>query len=263
MTSATRWRTRWSACSRPVARPLRIDPARKPHVILVVGVNGTGKTTTIGKLAARFRREGKTVMLAAGDTFRAAAIDQLKIWGERTGAPSWPRAVGADASGLAYDALSEAKAGGTDVLLLDTAGRLQNKEALMAELEKVVRVLRKLDPSAPHDVLLVLDATTGQNALGSGRGLPRARGRDRPRDDKIGWHGAWRHPRRHRRQVRTAGLRDRCWRRRGRPATIRRRRVCPGDRSGLGRSDREADVARRSSADERPDRRYEKATSHR
>jgi fused signal recognition particle receptor len=149
----------------PVARPLRIDAARKPHVILVVGVNGTGKTTTIGKLAARFRREGETVMLAAGDTFRAAAIDQLKIWGERTGAPVLARAVGADASGLAYDALSEAKAGGTDVLLLDTAGRLQNKEALMAELEKVVRVLRKLDPSAPHDVLLVLDATTGQNAL--------------------------------------------------------------------------------------------------
>jgi fused signal recognition particle receptor len=149
----------------PVARPLRIDPARKPHVILMVGVNGTGKTTTIGKLAARFRREGETVMLAAGDTFRAAAIDQLKIWGERTGAPVVARAVGADASGLAYDALSEAKAGGTDVLLLDTAGRLQNKEALMAELEKVVRVLRKLDPSAPHDVLLVLDATTGQNAL--------------------------------------------------------------------------------------------------
>jgi fused signal recognition particle receptor len=149
----------------PVARPLRIDAARKPHVILVVGVNGTGKTTTIGKLAARLRREGETVMLAAGDTFRAAAIDQLKIWGERTGAPVVARAVGADASGLAYDALSEAKAGGTDVLLLDTAGRLQNKEALMAELEKVVRVLRKLDPSAPHDVLLVLDATTGQNAL--------------------------------------------------------------------------------------------------
>jgi fused signal recognition particle receptor len=149
----------------PVARPLRIDPARKPHVVLVVGVNGTGKTTTIGKLAARYRREGQRVMLAAGDTFRAAAIDQIKIWGERTGAPVVARAVGADASGLAYDALSEAQASGTDVLLLDTAGRLQNKEALMAELEKLVRVLRKLDPSAPHDVLLVLDATTGQNAL--------------------------------------------------------------------------------------------------
>jgi fused signal recognition particle receptor len=149
----------------PVARPLRIAAERKPHVVLVVGVNGTGKTTTIGKLAARFRREGKTVMLAAGDTFRAAAIEQLEIWGERTGAPVVTRPVGADAAGLAYDALSAGKANGTDVLLLDTAGRLQNKEALMAELEKVVRVLRKLDPSAPHDVLLVLDATTGQNAL--------------------------------------------------------------------------------------------------
>jgi fused signal recognition particle receptor len=149
----------------PVEQPLVIDTSHKPYVILVVGVNGAGKTTTIGKLAKRLQNEGKKVMLAAGDTFRAAAIDQLKIWGERTGAPVVARAVGADASGLAYDALSEAKAGGTDVLLLDTAGRLQNKEALMAELEKVVRVLRKLDQSAPHDVLLVLDATTGQNAL--------------------------------------------------------------------------------------------------
>jgi len=149
----------------PVARPLAIDDKLKPHVILVVGVNGTGKTTTIGKLAAKLARDGKKVMLAAGDTFRAAAIDQLKIWGERTGAPVVARDVGSDASALAFDALTQARDGGFDVLLLDTAGRLQNKEALMGELEKVVRVLKKLDPAAPHSVLLVLDATTGQNAL--------------------------------------------------------------------------------------------------
>jgi fused signal recognition particle receptor len=149
----------------PVAKPLVIDPARKPHIILAVGVNGTGKTTTIGKLAAQFKREGKTVMLAAGDTFRAAAIEQLKVWGERTGAPVISRETGSDASGLAYDAVTAARDGGFDILLMDTAGRLQNKQVLMEELEKVIRVIRKLDPSAPHDVLLVLDATTGQNAL--------------------------------------------------------------------------------------------------
>ena len=149
----------------PVAKPLVIDAANKPHVILVVGVNGSGKTTTIGKLAAQMRREGRNVMMAAGDTFRAAAIDQLKVWGERTGCPVIAREVGSDSSGLAYDALREAKDKACDVLLLDTAGRLQNKQALMDELEKVIRVLRKLDPSAPHDVILVLDATTGQNAL--------------------------------------------------------------------------------------------------
>ena len=145
--------------------PLSIDAAHKPHVILVVGVNGTGKTTTIGKLAAQLAREGKTVMLAAGDTFRAAAIDQLKIWGERTGSHVVAGAVGSDAAGLAYDALAEARAKSVDVLLIDTAGRLQNKEGLMEELAKVIRVLRKVDPTAPHEVLLVLDATTGQNAL--------------------------------------------------------------------------------------------------
>ncbi len=150
---------------RPVARPLSIDGAHRPHVILVVGVNGTGKTTTIGKLAAKFRAEGRTVWLAAGDTFRAAAIEQLKIWGERTGAPVVARDPGADAAGLAFDALRDAKAAGADVLLIDTAGRLQNKDELMAELEKIVRVVRKLDPTAPHTVLLTLDATTGQNAL--------------------------------------------------------------------------------------------------
>ena len=149
----------------PVAQPLTIDAAHKPHVVLVVGVNGTGKTTTIGKLAARLAREGKKVMLAAGDTFRAAAIDQLKIWGERTGATVVARAVSSDAAGLVFDALTQARADHADVLLIDTAGRLQNKEGLMEELAKVMRVLRKVDPTAPHDVLLVLDATTGQNAL--------------------------------------------------------------------------------------------------
>ncbi len=149
----------------PVAKPLLINPSLKPHVMLMVGVNGTGKTTTIGKLAERFRREGRSVMLAAGDTFRAAAIDQLKIWGERTGATVIARAVGSDATGLAFDALQAAREAGSDVLLIDTAGRLQNKVGLMAELEKIIRVLRKIDDTAPHDVLLVLDATTGQNAL--------------------------------------------------------------------------------------------------
>lgn len=149
----------------PVARPLAIDAARKPHVVLMVGVNGTGKTTTIGKLAAQFRAEGKSVMMAAGDTFRAAAVAQLKVWGERTGTPVVTGEVGTDSSGLAFDAMKAAQAAGTDVLLVDTAGRLQNKQMLMDELEKLIRVLRKLDPTAPHDVLLVLDATTGQNAL--------------------------------------------------------------------------------------------------
>ncbi|CAO3354357.1 signal recognition particle-docking protein FtsY [Azospirillum palustre] len=148
----------------PVAKPLVLDPALKPHVILVVGVNGTGKTTTIGKLARQFKAEGKSVMLAAGDTFRAAAVSQLKIWGERTGCPVVARDTGADAAGLAYDALERAKAEGVDVLLVDTAGRLQNKTGLMEELRKIVRVIKKLDETAPHTTLLTLDATTGQNA---------------------------------------------------------------------------------------------------
>jgi fused signal recognition particle receptor len=148
----------------PVAQPLVLGNA-KPFVILVVGVNGSGKTTTIGKLAARFRAEGRSVMLAAGDTFRAAAIDQLKIWGERAHVPVIAREPGADAAGLTFEALSAARAAATDVLIVDTAGRLQNKAALMGELEKVVRVMKKLDPAAPHAVLLVLDATVGQNAL--------------------------------------------------------------------------------------------------
>ncbi len=149
----------------PVAKPLVVDNARRPHVILVVGVNGSGKTTTIGKLAAQFRREGRATMLAAGDTVRAAAIDQLKVWGERTGTPVLARDVGSDSSGLAYDAMRQAIDAGTEVLIIDTAGRLQNKQVLMDELEKVIRVIKKLDPSAPHDCVLVLDATTGQNAL--------------------------------------------------------------------------------------------------
>lgn len=149
----------------PVAKPLRVAPARKPHVILMVGVNGAGKTTTIGKLASKISALGMKPMLAAGDTFRAAAIEQLKVWGERTGAPVITRPQGSDAAGLAFDALTEAKANSTDVLLIDTAGRLQNRTELMAELEKVIRVIKKVDPDAPHDVLLTLDATTGQNAL--------------------------------------------------------------------------------------------------
>jgi fused signal recognition particle receptor len=149
----------------PVAQPLVLDPAHKPHVILVVGVNGTGKTTTIGKLAAELRDEGKSVVLAAGDTFRAAAIEQLQIWGDRTGATVISGMQGADAAGLAFDALAAARAKQANVLIIDTAGRLQNKDGLMGELEKIVRVIKKLDPSAPHTVLLTLDATTGQNAV--------------------------------------------------------------------------------------------------
>jgi fused signal recognition particle receptor len=149
----------------PVALPLVIDASRRPFVILVVGVNGSGKTTTIGKLAAKFSAEGRKVMLAAGDTFRAAAIEQLKVWGEHTKSPVIAGAQGSDSASLAFNALSSAKEQQRDVLLIDTAGRLQNKAELMNELEKVVRVIRKVDASAPHAVLLVLDATVGQNAL--------------------------------------------------------------------------------------------------
>lgn len=154
-----------SASLEPLEKPLTINSANKPHVILMIGVNGAGKTTTIGKLAQKLNDEGKSVMLAAGDTFRAAAIEQLTVWGERTGAPVIAREVGADAAGLAFDAVKEAQAQGTDVLIIDTAGRLQNKSALMDELAKIVRVLKKLDDTAPHDVVLVLDATVGQNAI--------------------------------------------------------------------------------------------------
>ena len=148
----------------PVAKPLEPDAAHRPHVVLVVGVNGSGKTTTIGKLAKYYRDEGKTVMLAAGDTFRAAGVEQLKIWGERVGCPVVARDTGADAAGLAYDALERARAENMDLLIIDTAGRLHNRADLMAGLQKIIRVVRKVDPTAPHSCLLVLDATTGQNA---------------------------------------------------------------------------------------------------
>jgi fused signal recognition particle receptor len=149
----------------PVARPLVIDADKRPFVILVVGVNGSGKTTTIGKLAAKFRAEGKAVLLAAGDTFRAAAIEQLRIWARRTFSALVERDQGADAAGLAFDALTRARELNVDVVLMDTAGRLQSRTELMSELEKIIRVMRKIDAAAPHAVLLVLDATVGQNAL--------------------------------------------------------------------------------------------------
>ncbi len=149
----------------PIALPFVIDPAKKPFVILIVGVNGSGKTTTIGKLALKFRQDGKNVILAAGDTFRAAAIAQLRIWGERLGCAVVAREQGSDAAGLAFDAIKAAQEQHVDVLLMDTAGRLQNRTELMAELEKIIRVMKKVDASAPHAVLLVLDATVGQNAM--------------------------------------------------------------------------------------------------
>jgi fused signal recognition particle receptor len=149
----------------PIARPLMIDESKRPFVILVVGVNGSGKTTTIGKLAAKFRIEGKTIVLAAGDTFRAAAIEQLRVWARRTASDLVERDQGADAAGLAFDALTRARELDADVMLMDTAGRLQNRAELMGELEKIIRVMKKVDPEAPHAVLLVLDATVGQNAL--------------------------------------------------------------------------------------------------
>jgi fused signal recognition particle receptor len=149
----------------PVAKPLEIDPTKKPFVVLMVGVNGTGKTTTIGKLSALIHAQGKSVMLAAGDTFRAAAIEQLQVWGDRTGATVITRPAGSDAASLAFEAVARAREEGTDVLLIDTAGRLQNRDELMSELEKIIRVIKKVDESAPHATLLTLDATTGQNAL--------------------------------------------------------------------------------------------------
>ncbi len=148
----------------PVARPMPIYPKR-PQVVLVVGVNGSGKTTTIGKLASQFRAAGKSVVIAAGDTFRAAAVEQLQIWGTRAGVPVLTAPEGSDPASLAFDAMGQAQATGADLLLIDTAGRLQNRQDLMEELAKIVRVIRKRDPDAPHNTLLVLDATTGQNAL--------------------------------------------------------------------------------------------------
>jgi fused signal recognition particle receptor len=149
----------------PVARPMPLYPKR-PQVVLVVGVNGSGKTTTIGKLASQFRAAGKSVVIAAGDTFRAAAVEQLQVWGQRAGVPVLTAPEGSDPASLAFDAMTQAEADGADLLLIDTAGRLQNRQDLMEELAKIVRVIRKKDPSAPHNTLLVLDATTGQNALG-------------------------------------------------------------------------------------------------
>jgi len=149
----------------PIQKPLVMDENMKPFVILVAGVNGTGKTTTIGKMAKRLAEEGAKVTLAAGDTFRAAAIEQLRVWADRAKAQFVATKTGGDAAGLAFEALEKARANGSDILLIDTAGRLQNKAGLMAELEKIVRVIRKLDASAPHATLLVLDATTGQNAI--------------------------------------------------------------------------------------------------
>ncbi|MCC0079821.1 MAG: signal recognition particle-docking protein FtsY [Rhodobacter sp.] len=148
----------------PVARPMPIYPKR-PQVVLVVGVNGAGKTTTIGKLASQFRAAGKSVIIAAGDTFRAAAVEQLQVWGQRAGVPVMTAPEGSDPASLAFDALTRAQSEGADLLMIDTAGRLQNRADLMEELAKIVRVIRKKDPSAPHNTLLVLDATTGQNAL--------------------------------------------------------------------------------------------------
>jgi fused signal recognition particle receptor len=160
----------------PVAQPLTIDPAHKPYVVLVVGVNGSGKTTTIGKLAHRFTGEGRKVVLAAGDTFRAAAIEQLQVWGERNGVPVIAQGAGADPAAVAYDALQSAQARGADVLVADTAGRLHTQSNLMDELKKVRRVLGRLDPTAPHEVLLVLDAGQGQNALAQARQFHQAVG---------------------------------------------------------------------------------------
>lgn len=153
-----------AALLEPAARPLVVDGGPRPFVLLVCGVNGSGKTTTIGKLAAQFKAQGKSVLLAAGDTFRAAAIEQLQVWGERTGCPVIARAQGADPAGLAFDAVRDARDQGHDIVIIDTAGRLQNKKDLMAELEKVVRVIKKQDETAPHACLLVMDATIGQNA---------------------------------------------------------------------------------------------------
>jgi len=154
-----------AAILRPVALPLTLDRDLKPHVVLVVGVNGTGKTTTIGKMAQQYREQGLRAVLVAGDTFRAAAVEQLQVWGERTGSTVIAGAPNGDAAGLAFDALRRAQAEQADVLLIDTAGRLHNKSVLMDELSKIIRVMRKQDPSVPHSILLVLDATTGQNAI--------------------------------------------------------------------------------------------------
>lgn len=158
----------------PVAQNIEIDATNRPTIILMAGVNGAGKTTTIAKLTAKLKQQGKTVMLAAGDTFRAAAIEQLQVWGERTGVPVVANKAGGDAASLAYTAIEQARGQGVDVLIIDTAGRLQSNDALMAELEKIVRVIRKLDETAPHCSILVLDATVGQNALSQAEAFRKA-----------------------------------------------------------------------------------------
>ncbi|OOF69870.1 signal recognition particle-docking protein FtsY [Rodentibacter caecimuris] len=150
---------------KPVEQPLRIDETKKPYVILMIGVNGVGKTTTIGKLARKFQQEGKSVMLAAGDTFRAAAVEQLQVWGERNHIPVIAQSTGSDSASVIFDAMQSAAARNIDVLIADTAGRLQNKNNLMDELKKIVRVMKKYDDSAPHEIMLTLDAGTGQNAI--------------------------------------------------------------------------------------------------
>ena len=177
----------------PCAKPLAIDKAAKPFVVLVIGVNGSGKTTTIGKLAHRFSGEGLKVTLAAGDTFRAAAIEQLDIWAKRSGAQFIAQQAGADPGAVAFDALAAAKARGSDVLIADTAGRLQNQSHLMEELKKVKRVLQRVDPSAPHEVLLVLDANQGQNAMSQALQFHEAIGVTRSRADQARRLGPWRH----------------------------------------------------------------------
>ena len=214
----------------PVAQPLELDLSHKPHVILVVGVNGTGKTTTIGKLAAKLTEGGLSVMLAAGDTFRAAAIEQLKIWGERTESPVIATKLGADAAGLAYDAFEKAKEAGSDVLIIDTAGRLQNKAELMAELEKIVRVLGKLDPEAPHTVLQTRRRHHRPERAQPGRDLPQHRRRQRPGHDQARRHGARRHSGRDRRQAQAAGLFHRRRRAGRRSRTLLGKRFRQGDR---------------------------------
>jgi fused signal recognition particle receptor len=160
----------------PVDQPLELHTDQSPMVILMVGVNGVGKTTTIGKLAKKYQAEGKSVMLAAGDTFRAAAVEQLQVWGDRNNVPVVAQHTGADSASVLFDALESAKAKNVDVLIADTAGRLQNKDNLMQELQKVVRVMQKLDPSAPHEVMLVLDAGTGQNAISQAKEFKEAVG---------------------------------------------------------------------------------------
>jgi fused signal recognition particle receptor len=172
----------------PLQKKLDLSTGPKPQVVLFVGVNGSGKTTTLGKIAAKLNDEGKKVLMVAGDTFRAAAIEQLKVWGERTNTPVIAREIGADAAGLAFDALARAKKEGADVVLMDTAGRLQNKKELMEELRKIVRVIKKQDESAPHHVILVLDATVPKRII-AGRSLYGGRRGNRPCDDQVGWHG--------------------------------------------------------------------------